>query len=177
MPRQPSKTLEQVVAEVGRYPIEAYQFVREGLSFTVERVHGKETPMERRIHKFMQEHDLDLTKLQQLHNAGQLPERMSRYVDKVGGVQALNRHVSGQDLCRGLRDLALKKWGLMASAVLRRWNITATIDFGRIVFALVDSDFMQKEPQDSLEDFRNVFDFQSAFDQGFTLAMGEEQSS
>jgi uncharacterized repeat protein (TIGR04138 family) len=174
MPTEPKKTIEQVVAEVGRYPIEAYQFVREGLAFTVERTHGKETAMERRIHKLMHEHDIDLAKLDELYGASQLPEAVMRYIKKVGGVQALNRHVSGQDLCRGLCDYALKRWGMMTSTVLRGWKITETEDFGRIVFALVDNGFMQKEPTDTLEDFRDVYDFRKAFDEGYRIGPDDD---
>jgi len=169
MARQPKKSIDQVVAEVRRYPTEAYQFVREGLAFTVERIHGKETSTERRIHQFMQERDLTLQKLQEMYEAGEVPQWMARYIAKLGGVQALNRHVTGQELCWGLRDYALAKWGLMAGAVLRGWNITSTEDFGRIVFALVENDFMQKEPHDTMEDFRAVYDFKTAFEEGFTL--------
>jgi uncharacterized repeat protein (TIGR04138 family) len=77
-----------------------------------------------------------------------------------------NRHVSGQQLCEGLREFALKEWGLLAGTVLRRWGITATYDFGRIVFALVDNQHMAKTDEDTIEDFRNVFDFKEAFDRG-----------
>src|ERR1700722_11811230 len=48
-----------------------------------------------------------------------------------------SRHVSGQQLCHGLKDYALMRWGLMARTVLRRWGITRTLDFGQIVFSLV----------------------------------------
>jgi len=34
------KTLEQVVHETGRYPLEAFEFVRHGLTYTVEQIHG-----------------------------------------------------------------------------------------------------------------------------------------
>lgn len=34
------KTLEQVVEECGRYPIEAFEFVRLGLNHTVQNIHG-----------------------------------------------------------------------------------------------------------------------------------------
>src|SRR5450759_2576054 len=44
-------------------------------------------------------------------------------------------HVGGQQLAEGLREFAYLQWGLMASAVLRRWNVTTTYDFGRIVFS------------------------------------------
>ncbi|HEY7115691.1 MAG TPA: Minf_1886 family protein [Tepidisphaeraceae bacterium] len=75
-----------------------------------------------------------------------------------------NRHVSGQQLCEGLRDYALKEWGLLAGTVLRRWGITSTYDFGRIVFALVDNGHMAKTEHDTIEDFRNVYDFKTAFE-------------
>jgi uncharacterized repeat protein (TIGR04138 family) len=35
------KTLEQVVAECGRYPLEAFDFVRHGLNHTVKKIHGE----------------------------------------------------------------------------------------------------------------------------------------
>jgi len=80
------------------------------------------------------------------------------------------RHITGQQLCLGLKDFALRQWGFMATAVLGRWNITCTEDFGRIVFALVDNGFLMKTAEDSLEDFKNVFDFASVFDHGFRIA-------
>lgn len=80
-----------------------------------------------------------------------------------------SKHVSGQQLSSGLREYALKKWGMLAGVVLRRWNITRTDDFGRIVYALVDNGFMSKTEEDSIEDFRNVFDFREAFDQSYRI--------
>jgi uncharacterized repeat protein (TIGR04138 family) len=35
------KTLEQVVDESGHYPLEAFEFVRHGLNFTVQQIHGE----------------------------------------------------------------------------------------------------------------------------------------
>lgn len=81
-----------------------------------------------------------------------------------------NRHVSGQQLCEGLREFALKEWGLLALTVLRRWNITGTYDFGRIVFALIEHKLMAKTDDDTIEDFRNVYDFKTAFaDSGYKI--------
>jgi uncharacterized repeat protein (TIGR04138 family) len=82
-----------------------------------------------------------------------------------------NRHVSGQQLCEGLRDYALEQWGLLARTVLARWNITSTYDFGRIVFAMVDNGLMQKTDDDTIEDFRNVYDFRTAFDAGYRIGI------
>jgi len=80
-----------------------------------------------------------------------------------------SRHVSGQQLCEGLRQFALSQWGMMARTVLQRWNISTTYDFGRIVFALVDHGHMAKTEDDTVEDFKNVFDFAAAFDQGYKI--------
>jgi uncharacterized repeat protein (TIGR04138 family) len=81
-----------------------------------------------------------------------------------------SRHVTGQDLCEGLRDVALAEWGRLARTVLRRWNITSTLDFGRMVFAMVEAGLMQKTEDDSLEDFRNVYDFRTAFEAEYQIA-------
>jgi uncharacterized repeat protein (TIGR04138 family) len=83
--------------------------------------------------------------------------------------EGVNRHVRGQQLCEGLRDYALSQWGLLARTVLARWNITSTLDFGRIVFAMVENDLMQKTDEDSIEDFRGVFDFKTAFDADYRI--------
>ncbi len=74
-----------------------------------------------------------------------------------------DRHVSGQELCLGMRDLAIKRYGPLAGLVLTRWHIHKTEDFGRIVFAMVDSGLMRATAEDSLEDFQNVYDFAEEF--------------
>lgn len=73
-------------------------------------------------------------------------------------------HVDGRQLCVGLRDYALKQWGMMARTVLQRWGITQTMDFGRIVYAMIDAGMMRKREEDSLEDFREVYEFSAVFD-------------
>ena len=72
------------------------------------------------------------------------------------------RHVTGQQLCEALRNLAIQRWGFLARLVLSSWNIHSTLDFGKIVYAMIDNELMQKTEGDSLEDFRDVFDFGSA---------------
>lgn len=68
-------------------------------------------------------------------------------------------HVTGQQLAIGLRRYAHLQWGIMARAVLAKWNITSTYDFGRIVFALVDAGIFSVTEGDGVEDFRGVYDF------------------
>jgi uncharacterized repeat protein (TIGR04138 family) len=78
-------------------------------------------------------------------------------------------HVGGKELCNGLRELALAQWGLMARTVLARWHITTTLDFGRLVFAMVQFNLLQKTDKDTLHDFENVFDFRTAFETEFKI--------
>ncbi|MCC5831312.1 MAG: hypothetical protein JJU36_17880 [Phycisphaeraceae bacterium] len=82
---------------------------------------------------------------------------------------AESRHVSGRQLCWGLRDFALQEYGLLARTVLKRWNIRNTRDFGRMVFALIEAGRLQKTDEDRLSDFEDVFDFATAFNPSLVL--------
>ena len=73
------------------------------------------------------------------------------------------RHISGQQLCMGLRDMAISKYGLLAPVVFQHWQIRRTCDFGRIVFAMIDAGLMTKTSADTMEDFQAVYDFDEAF--------------
>ncbi len=78
------------------------------------------------------------------------------------------RHVSGQQLCLGLKDLAIQRWGLLAQTVLKRWGIVQTNDFGTIVYAMIDRAELKSSARDSIDDFKSVYDFDEAFG-AFTL--------
>jgi len=73
------------------------------------------------------------------------------------------RHVDGRELCLGLRDYALRRYGLMSKSVLHRWGIRRTDDFGRIIFAMVEAGLMRTTEEDRIEDFENVYDFDEEF--------------
>jgi uncharacterized repeat protein (TIGR04138 family) len=93
---------------------------------------------------------------------GFLHEGLTRAVENVHAGQdpkAGQRHVSGRQLCDALAELAVDKWGMLAQTVLNHWNIHATLDFGNMVYLLVENEFMRKTEEDSLEDFRDVYDF------------------
>ncbi|MHC4718289.1 MAG: Minf_1886 family protein [Planctomycetota bacterium] len=121
MSETPKKSLEEVVREDGRYPLDAFGFLSDGLKRAVEETYGDSA-------EEVEEH-----------------------------------HVSGPQLCRSLRAEALARWGALAGKVLSRWNIRSTLDFGNMVYLLVENGHMRKTEQDSLEDFRDVYDFQEAF--------------
>lgn len=82
---------------------------------------------------------------------------------KKGKEEPPAQHVTGQELCHGLRDYAIQQYGLLARPVLKHWRIHCCEDFGRIVFALVESEIMHKTDSDTIEDFAGVYDFAEAF--------------
>ena len=77
----------------------------------------------------------------------------------------MERHVTGQELCMGLKNYALEQYGMLAPVVLRKWNINRTDDFGRIVFAMIEAELMSSSNDDTPEDFHAVFDFHQVFSQ------------
>lgn len=172
---QPSKTLQDLVRHVGKYPEQAYLFVREGLGFAADQIHGPETEAHKHLHHFLLKQDLDWNDLIAMYHAGELPEPVMGEIESAGGCDKLNRHVGGRELCWSLRDYALQRWGLMARVVLEDWNIRQTRDLGCIVFGFIDFDMMRKQPEDTLEDFDDVFSFDEAFDK-ITLDQLREKS-
>jgi uncharacterized repeat protein (TIGR04138 family) len=76
-------------------------------------------------------------------------------------------HVSGQMLAEGLRRYALDRWGKLTLLVLHTWGIKTTRDFGEIVYALIDHEWMSAQPTDTIDDFDDVYSFHAAFLDGF----------
>ena len=95
-----------------------------------------------------------------LHKPGTVPER----------------HVTGQELVDGIRHFALAVLGPMALTVLSRWGIRSTEDFGHIVFHMVSKGELRKRDSDSLEDFRDGYDFETAFKDPFLPAGTREHT-
>ena len=77
------------------------------------------------------------------------------------------RHVSGQELSEGIKQYSLVKFGFMTKTVFELWGITNSGDFGEIVFNLVESGLMGKTESDSVDDFKNLYDFQTEFENKF----------
>lgn len=74
-----------------------------------------------------------------------------------------SRHVCGRELCIGMRDYAIERYGMLAKSVLNKWGIHQTIDFGNIIFAMVDAELMRVTEEDSIEDFDDVYEFDDVF--------------
>lgn len=82
------------------------------------------------------------------------------------------RHITGQELAEGCRDLALERFGVMSRLVLDHWGIRSTADIGHIVFALVDQGMLLSQPNDTREDFADVYDFDKAFQRDYPWGAG-----
>lgn len=77
------------------------------------------------------------------------------------------RHLTGRELAEAARDLALVRYGVLARTVLEHWGLRASRDLGDVVFTLVDLGLLMSQPNDSKEDFADVFDFHEAFDRNY----------
>jgi uncharacterized repeat protein (TIGR04138 family) len=73
------------------------------------------------------------------------------------------RHITGKELALGIRRYALDQFGPMVKTVLHHWGIHTTLDFGKIVYALIDVQLLSRQPEDKLEDFDKVYEFEEAF--------------
>lgn len=78
-------------------------------------------------------------------------------------VEEEGAHISGQELLEGIRQLAIKEFGMVTVAVFKHWGITTTEDFGRIVFDFIERGTMRKTDRDQLSDFFDVYDFEQVF--------------
>ena len=84
-----------------------------------------------------------------------------------------SRHVSGRELCEGAKSLALAHYGMLAITVLAGWGIHTTTDLGVIVDNLVKSGDLERSASDSLDDFDDIYDFETAFRRDFVLTSDE----
>jgi uncharacterized repeat protein (TIGR04138 family) len=83
------------------------------------------------------------------------------------------QHISGQVLCQGLKELALKKWGRLAKLVLNSWGLKNTRDFGEIVYLMIENKWMSAQPTDSIDDFNDIYDFKTVFKEQFNFQLND----
>ena len=78
-----------------------------------------------------------------------------------------NRHVSGKELLEGIKLLLMERFGPMTLSVLRHWGVESTEDFGNVVFNLIEKRVLSKTEDDNIESFKDVYDFDQVFNQGY----------
>jgi uncharacterized repeat protein (TIGR04138 family) len=83
-------------------------------------------------------------------------------------------HVSGRQLVEGICSFARQEFGLMACVVFRMWGVRRTGDFGEIVFNLIDAKLMNGTPEETRDDFHELFDLDEALMQGFRIVLEED---
>lgn len=87
-----------------------------------------------------------------------------------------SKHVTGHELLDGLKDLLMEKFGPLTMTVLKHWGIEKTEDFGHIVFNLVKKKILSKTEEDQIDHFKDVFDFDHVFEQGYRLRLAKRIS-
>ncbi len=86
-------------------------------------------------------------------------------------------HVSGGELLKGIRKFGMDQFGPMTKSVFNNWGVEKTADFGAIVFNMIDHGLMSKNADDSLNDFKEIYDFNkdlNVFDANFRLMKKDE---
>lgn len=174
-----------VLASAGPYPMEAYGFVHAGLGYTVRRVHGRtegvaspgeaggrsagqptgQSSSQSGTQPASSDGKAGRSPTEDVPNepSESTPQWSSRFPLDLDQGSSGRRHVNGQQLCLGLREYAVDRFGLFAPAVFGQWHIHRTDDFGRMVFAMIKAQIMSRTAQDSIDDFRGVYDFDEAF--------------
>jgi uncharacterized repeat protein (TIGR04138 family) len=146
--------LARVIAGSSRHSIEAYAFVLEALQFARSRK-LKALARDRKAaggRRTRPSHDAEASPLGQ----GKSKSKPSRPPQTVG-------HVTGQEFCESARRLALRQYGFLARTVLESWGIRSTADMGEVVYSLIASGHLEKTPRDRRSDFKDVYDFATAF--------------
>jgi len=81
----------------------------------------------------------------------------------------MRRHLSGQELVRGVIGLARREFGFMAPAVFHEWGVHDARDIGEIVFHLVEAGQLSARPEDRREDFEGGPELRRALTEGLDL--------
>ena len=78
-----------------------------------------------------------------------------------------SRHVTGREVLAGMRAHAAEVFGPLAAQVWRAWGVRETMDWGRIVFLMVDAGLLKRQDTDTIDDFGDGFDFDEAFEHDY----------
>ncbi len=73
------------------------------------------------------------------------------------------RHLTGQELSKGIAEYAREQYGYLAKTVLNNWGLYTTLDYGEVVYLLINGGLMNKTEDDKKEDFADAYDFDEEF--------------
>lgn len=96
-------------------------------------------------------------------------ESLERAIRLAGKEEAegTERHLTGREVLAGMRAQGGDLFGPLAAQVWRSWGVRTTLDWGRIVFLLVDEGMLNRRDCDTIDEFRDVFDFDETFVQEY----------
>lgn len=116
-----------------------------GFAEAVDRIIAEDPRYHRDVYAFVRD-ALDFTVKQQKKNR-----------------EGVSRHVTPIQLLDGIRIYALKEFGPMVSTVFTYWNVLSCEDLGYIVFNMIRKEILGKNDSDTLDQFREGYDFHEAF--------------
>ena len=73
------------------------------------------------------------------------------------------RHLTGQELSKSIAEYAREQYGYLAKTVLNNWGLYTTLDYGEVVYLLINGGLMNKTEDDKKEDFADAYDFNEEF--------------
>ncbi|MEZ5977120.1 MAG: hypothetical protein R3F34_02755 [Planctomycetota bacterium] len=85
--------------------------------------------------------------------------------------QGPERHVTGREVLDGLVARALRTFGPLGARVWRSWGVVEPLDWGRIVFLMVENGMLNRRDSDSIDDFRQELDLGAVFEDGYTIEL------
>ena len=143
--------LARVLHKDQRYSPDAYFFIREALGFAADKLELRNCNCQ------------DSPGPKQKAKCSSQDRDAETAAGDDASCTANEHHVTGQQLCDGIRQYALAQFGLMSKVVLNSWGIFSTSDFGEIVYNLINVGVLKKSPQDRRAHFDGVYDFDEAF--------------
>jgi uncharacterized repeat protein (TIGR04138 family) len=165
--------LARILRKDQRYSPDAYFFIREALSYAADKLELRDCHCDRNADELGQDassccgfEGADFDDSADPNAPVPMPETHAAGSPEDGEEQVTTpqRHVTGQQLCEGIREYALSQFGLMAKVVLNSWGIQSTSDFGEIVYNLIRVGVLKKSSRDRRAHFNDVYDFEHAFD-------------
>jgi uncharacterized repeat protein (TIGR04138 family) len=113
--------------------------------------------------------------LDAIRTAAESEERYSEYAFQfvLASVETMlsglgeRRHISGEELLEGIRQIATRQFGPMAKEVLNHWEVFTTRDLGNIVFSLIGAGLLEADSKDAIEDFDDIYDFKTVFEDDY----------
>jgi len=74
-----------------------------------------------------------------------------------------DRHVTGREVLDGLVVRGRSTFGPLTPRVWRSWGVRQTLDWGHIVFLMVEGGMLNRRESDSIDDFASDLDFEHEF--------------